>query len=147
MKTPRDILLARHRAAEPKLDQIRAGVLAELTVNARPEPRRSRTPEPRKFFSTLRFALGLLRALRLNAVGLGCVWLLILFFRLATPEPPINNSARALASGSALQAAMVEQQRLLAELGELPVSRFPKEAPKAAAPRPRSEQRASHASA
>ena len=45
MKTPREILLARHRAAEPKLDAIREAVLAEaLNVPApgQPAPRPSR---------------------------------------------------------------------------------------------------------
>ena len=147
MKTPRDILLARHRPAEPKLDQIRANVLEELAVISKPEALRAGRSEPREIFSALRFALGLLRALRPNAFGLAGVWLLILFFKLATPEPPINQSARASASGPALQAALAEQQRLLAELGELPVSRIPREATKADVPRPRSERQSSRASA
>ena len=147
MKTPDEILLAKHRAVEPKLDQIRAEVVAKLAAESPPESRCTRRSETRGILPGLRFAFGLVRAIRLNVGGLGAVWLLVFAFKLATPEPPINNSARSPASQLTMQAAMAEQQRLLAELNDFPVSRVQKETPKPDVPRPRSELRHPHASA
>ena len=146
MKIPRDILLTRHRAAEPKLDRIRADVLEKLASKSRANSVHSERPQVEGIWSRWRFVIQLLAARRLNAVGLGCVWLVILAFRLATPASSIGNFARSPASRPAMQAAMMEQQRLLAELNDFPESRVRKEAPKSDATRPRSERRHPHAS-
>lgn len=147
MKTPREILLARHRAAEPKLDQIRADTLAQLAT--RPELKRPREQkfEAREIFPSLRLAFGFVRVLRPNVVGLGGVWLVILLFKLATPASSSGNFVRTPISPLAMQSALAEQQRLLAELNEDVESKIRKATPKTDATRPRSERQHPHASA
>ena len=69
MKSPREILLARHQAADTKLDEIRRTVVADLS------PRPVRQPE-------IPFALKLWREVILPCrriwAGFGVVWLVIL---------------------------------------------------------------------
>ena len=133
MKTPREILLARHKVAGPKLDTLREQVLA--TIN---EPVRENSSwlerfadHSRNVFRVPRFAWG----------GLAATWLVIIALHFAArdsaPKQPIALAQNRLPAQT-LQAVR-EQKRLLAELtglAEMPEAQTPR-----FVPRPRSERR------
>lgn len=81
MKTPRDILLEKHRDAETQLDEIRAGVVQQLGVR-----------EGSSFAQGVAHAIWiyLIRPFRLYWAGLAALWVLIAAMNLATG--PADNS-------------------------------------------------------
>lgn len=114
MKTPREILLARPQAAEPKLDAIRRHVVAGLA--AAPQRRSS----SRSWLSALE---EFLRIPRPVLGGLAAAWLLIITLNIASRDTAAPSSPApppmARASKDTLQ-ALREQKRLFAEwLGAL----------------------------
>lgn len=132
MKTPREILLARHRAAEPKLDAIRQDVLSKAKATTASQPRAG----------ALAIALTLWRELilpsRLAWSGLAATWILIAMLHAAqsptSPEQAIRPAAR-----QEMAAGFIEQQKLL---GELLTDRTPAveaDRPKTFSPKPRTE--------
>ncbi|MGD0349184.1 MAG: hypothetical protein ABSB84_02555 [Verrucomicrobiota bacterium] len=72
MKTPREILLKRHQAAEPSLDAIRKGALANL---ARAQNRQS-SPGP------LDFLRGFFREYRRHFAAMSAIWLVVVLLNL-----------------------------------------------------------------
>ena len=135
MKTPREFLLNRHRSIEPKLDTIRQKVLNNR-VGA--ESRITDTEVPA---TTGRFAglFELLRPFRFNLAGLGLTCLVIVAFRVATPETSNPVIAKNAAHSPDMLAALQEKRRLYAELIEQSPAPSP-QPPKPAAPKPRSER-------
>ena len=111
MKTPRELLLDRHRAVEPKLDQIRAGVVAnELEFASPPEPRRRHwLPEA----TAIVWQELILPSRRLWA-GLAAAWVLILAINLAGRGTLLP--ARPSSAGPGVLQVVAEEKRVLAEL-------------------------------
>jgi hypothetical protein len=73
MKTPREILLARHQAAEPKLDAIRNTAVASVYDRRTHSPAvADRRYNWREFFLSLRWHLA----------GMGAAWLIIVLLNL-----------------------------------------------------------------
>ena len=117
MKTPREILLARHRTVEPKLDAIRReAVKAAADVNRRKQPVRELT-----------FAAALANAIRLSFrelvwpcrrtwAALAAVWIALFIFN-ASQRDKSELAARKLPPPSP-EAIMAwrQQEKLLAEL-------------------------------
>jgi hypothetical protein len=136
MKTPREILLARHKPAEAKLDGIRHdAVRVAADVNRRSPPVRELT-----FAATLQLRLreGLWPCPQAWA-GVATVWLVILAVNFATRETTPRNFARQVAPPSPEMLMVLRQQQLLlAELVERPEPRAA-DRPKAVPPRPRSD--------
>lgn len=157
MKTPREMLLARHQAVEPKLDALRreavaavvsgTGALASLSPTGAPACRTAsegacKTNDRRGHLSHYREAAReiFLRP-RLAWSALAMAWLVIITLNFATPESSSPGSALATATPPAspetLQ-ALREQKRLFTELvggmmpGDAETPRF--------VPRPRSER-------
>ena len=135
MKTPREVLLARHRAAEPKLDAVRERTLAALSPHeSGPEPRNTGWLVAfQEFFRIPRVAWG----------GLAGAWLVIIVLNVASretiaqPTAPVQETKRTPETLQALR----EQKRLFAELvGSLSAPEA--EAPRFV-PRPRSENQPS----
>ena len=103
MKTPREILLNRHRHAQPKLDAIRHAVLAGQT-------------QPADTSASLR---EILRSLRWHLIGMSAIWLLVLILHTdsghvptlasATPKPP---------PPQVMLASMREHRRMLSEMAD-----------------------------
>ena len=84
-KTPRELLLARHKAVTSKLDAIRHRVVEGLNQKTTP------VPSTRRGAAALSAWLEILRAevflpTRRAWVGLAAVWLVIAFFRFTAPE-------------------------------------------------------------
>ena len=133
MKTPREVLLARHKAAERKLDSVRDQVLTTLTTPA--EKKRTVAghflESCRNCFRVPRFAWG----------GLAAAWLVIVALNLAARDAAPGQPtafAQKRQPAETLQAVR-EQKRLLAELTGL--IEKPEIEPPRFVPRPRSERR------
>ena len=158
MKTPREILLARHQAAQPKLDEARRAALTSLPSDSGagvppasvlwPSRLKNHQPgrpvdrwQPRRLPHYLEAAREFLLRPRLAWSALAFAWLVILALNFATPETSAPGSALATATPPAtpetLQ-ALREQKRLFTELvgGTLP---HDAETPRFI-PRPRSER-------
>jgi hypothetical protein len=104
MKTPREILLRRHQAASPKLDAIRAGVVADIAP---------KTISWRE----------LVRLLRWHLAGLGAAWVVVLFLNTDLSGSSAGSVPRAaLAEPSQIWASLRERRRLLLQYSEAPAA-------------------------
>lgn len=124
MKTPGEILLQRHRRAEPKLDAIRHAVLAAKT-------------QPGDESVSMR---EMLRSLRWHLAGMSVAWLLVLILHSDAGRTPLLTAAMLKPPPPQVMiASLREHRRLLFEMaGSHPVDgdqrqRF--------VPKPRSERR------
>ena len=124
MKTPREILLRKHQAVSPKLDAIRARVVAEIARPPAPETMSWRQwlwPCPRAW------------------AGLAAAWLVILGMNLAVGKNPSRPATATLAGSRQELFELRQQQEMLTELifsAETPGMERPKSAPS-----PRSDRR------
>jgi hypothetical protein len=116
MKTPREILLARHRAVEPRLDAIHREIVEEL--NNQDAKAQSRVAD---FVSSLlcgpnKLWLELIWPCRRTWTALGGVWIALFIFN-ASQRDKAELAARKLPPPSP-EAVMAwrQQERLLAEL-------------------------------
>lgn len=137
MKTPREILLERHRSADRKLNAIREGALAAALRHA-PLTRLGGAWTPpaagHRILSTL--FRELIQPARRIWTGLAASWLLIFLvnLRLSAGAPPITPSAGSVDFITALR----EQDQMMAWLAQ-PAEPKAAEPPKRFVPRPRSE--------
>jgi hypothetical protein len=107
MKTPREILLERHHAAAPKLDAIRAGVVAGL---ARPAARE--TVSWRDF----------VRSLRWHFVALSAAWVVVAILNTDhSPGAMAKIPRDRIPTAQQLWASLRESRRLLQEYSDTPV--------------------------
>jgi len=106
MKTPRDILLERHQAMEPRLDAIRRDVLAGLGKAVR------REPSPNLI---VRLWVEVFWSCRRIWGGLAVVWMGLCLFNLAQRDPAELRLARSPAPVPTM-ATLQEQERMLNEL-------------------------------
>jgi hypothetical protein len=136
MKTPRELLMARHRSIEPRLNAIRQQVLNN-PAGVETKIGESGMPTTRGLFATWGEAL---RPFRFNLAGLGFACLLIVAFRVATPQTSNPVVAKTAAPSADLLAALQEKRRLYAELTEQSPAHTA-EPPKPIAPKPHSERR------
>jgi hypothetical protein len=139
MKTPREILLARHRVAEPKLDAIRRAVVHDL--NHKDAKAQSWANGFVSFF--LHFLNTPWRELVLSSrrvwIGLAAVWGLILIVNVSQRDTVSGVTGKPVNS-PAMVMSWQEQQRLMNEV--LADRTVPPEAdrPKKTAPKPRTEK-------
>ena len=134
MKTPRELLMERYRSVEHKLNVIREEVIGDLS---RAELQSEKREGVQSGGNVVAFCREFLRPFSLNASGLVFLWLVILAFRLTTPD---SHELKMAKLSSPPPEILAQQQRLLAELAELEWM-GPVEPPKPVAPRPRSERR------
>lgn len=133
MKTPRELLLNRHRAAAPRLDAIRESVLASVAREAAP-------PAPVDAAATC--CLTLWRELFLPCrriwSGLAAVWLVLIALNLAQHDFASKNQLVAVPRVMSFRA----QQKLLGELlAERPPGAMDMDRPRIISPKPRTETR------
>jgi hypothetical protein len=138
MKTPRDILFTRHRAAAPKLDAIRREFVAELNNKKTKEQSRPASFVP----SLLGFFDKLWRELvwpcRRIWAGLAAVWILIFMVNVSQRDGSQIITAKSSPSPELIM-TFRDQQKLLNELfadRSLPVEA---EQPRIYLPKPRTE--------
>jgi hypothetical protein len=103
MKTTRDILLEKHRSAQPKLDTIRRTTLAN-------------TNEPSHAPVTLR---DIFRSFRWHLVGMGAIWLLVLLLHANTnlaPQMVASVPSEKIPSPHVMMVSLRENRRRLSEM-------------------------------
>jgi hypothetical protein len=135
MKTPRDILFARHQAAQPKLDAVRRAVVLELN-NSETKKQSSENSFVTLFLRCSKaFWNELILPSRRTWAGLATVWVLLAVTNLAQRE--------SVPAGEKISIPMrinfTEQQRLMNELfadRSLPMDT---DRPKTFSPKPRTE--------
>ena len=138
MKTPRQLLFERHRAAEPKLDAIRQEAVTSLAksleVSSKTRPSASRSRHSLSWRD-------LLLSFRWHLAGLSAGWLLICGFNFAAADHSETVAQRPPSRETLL--AWRENERLLAELLGAIQSQppDPAEPRNTAAPQPRSERK------
>jgi hypothetical protein len=141
MKTPREILLARHRTVEPKLDAIRReAVKAAADVNRRKQPVRELT-----------FAAALANVIRLSFrelvwpcrrtwAALAAVWIALFIFNVSQRDKSELAALKLPPPSPEMILTFRQQEKLLAELIG-PNEPQAVEPPKPFLPQPRSEGR------
>ena len=106
MKTPREILLQKHGAAAPKLDAIRAGVVAGLA-----------RPTARETLSWRDFA----RSLRWHFAALSAAWMVVLILNTDhSPGGAAKIPRDKIPTAQQLWASLRENRRLLQEYSDAP---------------------------
>jgi hypothetical protein len=137
MKTPRDILLARHQAAAPKLDAIRHAVMAELNNQETKEQSRQASFVALLLCCPNKLWQELIWPSRRIWAGLAVVWIGILVVNFSQRD---HSPAMAMKSPAPeMMLTFRQQERLLAELTG-PNETSVAEPPKKVGPRPRSER-------
>jgi hypothetical protein len=117
MKTPRKILLERHRAALPKLDAIRETVVA-AAWNRRTEENNSTTAPDRRYGLHDFF-----RSLRWHFAAMSALWMLAVLLNADhSPGPAANIAAVNIPAPQKILASLQENRRLLLQLIEPPAS-------------------------
>lgn len=140
MKTPREILLARHQTAEPKLDAIREVVVGELNSQD------AKTQSLAVVFvsSCLRFPNTLWRELILPSrriwTGLTAVWLLLLIINVSQRDTVSSVTGKTVQSPAVMMSWQV-QQRWMNELLADRVTPSEADRPRTVTPRPHTEDR------
>ena len=117
MKTPREILLEKHRAAAPKLDTIRERTLTRL---AEP-PKRKWSGEENRF--SLR---DFIFSLRWHLAGMSAIWLIIALLNLSAGHSPDVVAAvprGKTPSAQIIMASLRENRRELLQMVQSPDSR------------------------
>lgn len=133
MKTPREILLQRHQAAQPRLDEIRRTAIALLVISQ--GPRTDRLP-PRALLTLWR---ELIWPCRRTWAGLAAVWLVLLTLQLASRDPAEVAARKTPPPSPEVLLVLRQQQLLLAELVERSAPRVADQ-PKSTPARPRSQR-------
>jgi hypothetical protein len=106
MKTPREVLLERHRSATTRLDAIRREVVAELTSRNEPEAKPT---------MAARFLQEFLLPLRWHLAGMSALWVLAALLNMES-APTASLTAQNNAPPPQVFAALVENRRQLADM-------------------------------
>ncbi len=145
MKTPRDILFARHQNAGPKLDAIRHEIVTAEFKSAGQASRLSPSEKMQKLETGATPVLRLIwRELvwpsRRIWAGLAASWIVILVFNFSQRDPAERMARKSPPPSPEMILTFPQQQRLLAELMG-PDEAQTAEPPKPILPQPRSEGR------
>ena len=139
MRTPREVLLAQHQAAEPKLDDIREKVVAGLAPDAPISATRMPPVTPRRASALEAGWRQFLWSLRWHLAGLSAAWLVVVALGIDLPLlRPTRGGPADAPSPRQLLAALRENQRQLRELIGAPAAE-PAPEPQKPAPSPRSQ--------
>ena len=137
MKTPRDILFARHQAAAPKLDALRREVVRELNNKATKEQSRPASLVASFLGCSNKFWLELIWPCRRIWSGLAAVWILLFIVNFSQHDGSRVVIAKSTTMG--MMTTFRDQQKLLNELfadRSVPVEA---ERPRIFSPKPRTE--------
>jgi len=138
MKTPRDILFARHQAVEPKLDAIRGEQVAELNKKEKKEQSWPASVITSLLCCSNKLWLELVWPCRRIWTGLALIWILLLLFNISQRDTLQTVIVKSPPSPE-LMMTFRDQQMLLNELlanRSLPVEA---ELPRNYSPKPRTE--------
>jgi hypothetical protein len=138
MKTPRDILFARHQSTAPKLDAIRHEFVTELNNQATKEQSRPASLVTWFLGGSKQLWLELIWPCRRIWTGLAAVWILIFIVNVSQRDGSQTVIAKSTPSPEVMM-AFRDQQKLLNELladRSLPADA---ERPRIFSPKPRTE--------
>jgi hypothetical protein len=140
MKTPRELILERHRAIESRLERIRP---EELAAQAREAMASTAHLDPVSqeagFWAVAReFWMESIRPWRRAWIGMAAAWIVILVSFAATHDMPQTARVKVSPPSPELMAALREQRQMMLQLFETSVPARPVESK---IPGPRSEQR------
>ena len=148
MKTPREILLERHRAAEPNLDAIRQTVLDDVVDRSRRrEEADSPIGSPVRLLTSAAKVREFLLSIRWHLAGLSVVWLAIAVLNVDHSSTPATTVAKQNApSPRQILTALRENRRQLLELIGSSITE-PTPAPRPVVPQRRGELQSTNAMA
>ena len=138
MKTPREIILAQHRAAEPKLDAIRRLAVAELNHQDTKAQSWMAVFVSWCLRGSNVFWSELILPSRRTWAGLAAAWLLIVAVNVLQREP-VTAGKFSSASSAPTMMSFREQQRWMNELFADRTVAADAEPPKTFSPKPRTE--------
>ncbi len=134
MKTPREIILEKHRAAEAKLKAISAENLAAFARKPQQQAERERHNSFPGSSLIGRFWAEAVLPWRRAWLGMAAVWLGIVALNLSTSEHPAREMAGESKPDPQVRMALLEQRRMLAQLLE-PIAPPPRSPPVTSGPR------------
>jgi hypothetical protein len=139
MKTPREILLERHRNAEPRLDEVRRKALAAVASSSSAEASETaRDPGGLIQLALMKAWMELIWPSRQAWAGIAALWLVVGAANLEMKDPVRGVPAARPAPVRDLAQGLEEQRRLLSELLQTPKTGLAERQP--ATPKPRSER-------
>jgi hypothetical protein len=138
MKTPREILLERHRQAEPLLDEIRRKVLVVAASSSAAVPETRRDPGRLIWLALKQAWMELIWPSRRVWAGMVVLWLVVGAVNLQMNTPVQGVPAAQSAPVRELAQGLEEQRQLLSELLQTPKTLTAE--PPRPNPRPRSER-------
>lgn len=138
MKTPREILFARHRTVEPKLDAVRRGVMGELNRDLAGDQSLLSGVIGLIFGFPKKMWMELVTPCRRIWLGFAAVWILLFMINSAQRDTSENVVAQA-APPAGMMMAYRDQQKMLEELLAEKPGPTAEERPHRAVPKPRSE--------
>jgi len=141
MKTPRDILFARHQAAAPKLDAIRREVVEGLNNQDAKTQSFLSSFVPLRLCCSNKIWRELIWPCRRIWAGLASVWILIFVFNLSQRDPSELMARKSPSPSPEMILAFRQQEKLLAELIGPNEAHAAAPPPKQFLPQPRSEGR------
>lgn len=113
MKTPREILLERHQAAEDRLDAVRQRALADLAQSPAPE---------RNLLGVAASWRDFVLSLRWHLAGMSAIWLAVVLLNIDhSPGPAADIAKDKIPSPRQLLMALRENRRQLLEVIDPPV--------------------------
>jgi hypothetical protein len=141
MKTPREILFARHQAAAPKLDAIRqSSVTAVCDRRASTNVAHKRRSQTAATITLKTLWHELVFPCRRIWTGLAVIWILIFVFNFSQHDPSELMARKTPSPSPEMILTFRQQEKLLAELIG-PNETQAAEPPKTFSPRPSSERR------
>ena len=126
MKTPRELILERHQAAEAKLETIRAEDLAKYARASAAQPSVRVQPSFSLAAAARQFWQESIWPWRRIWLGMATVWLVLLTLNLATNERPKMARHKTPPPSPELMAALREQRRLMLNSNPAPPPVHPK---------------------
>lgn len=123
MKTPRELLFARHQHVTPKLDDVRHNLIEQLA-----SPRTS---------LVLRLWQELIMPYRRIWAGLACIWVGLIIFNVSQGET--SQVAMSKSSSSSMAVTLIDQQKILNEVLADRSSLREADRPRSFSPKPRTE--------
>jgi hypothetical protein len=118
MKTPREILLKRHRPVDTKLDQMWNESLASAVAavyDRRESPEAGARRAPLQFMAWKLWRELILPCRRIWG-GLACAWVVIAMLNLASFDPSTDVASNAKPPSGEELRALIEQRQMLAQL-------------------------------
>jgi hypothetical protein len=139
MKTPRDLLFARHQPAAPKLDAIRRSVVNGLNHKETKEQSQPGCLVAWLLGGSNKFWLELVWPSRRIWTGLAAVWLLLVIVNVAQRDNVSSVTGKPARSGEVMMSVQAQQRwmnELFADRSALPEAARPRNV----APKPRTEK-------